>query len=167
MSTVLKITATLLATIRFDLGRRHTFAHERVGFLSAGLTAAGDDILIVARCFRPVADEDYLPDPTVGAMMGPEAIRKALQSAMCNGEAVLHVHTHGGKGIPDFSRIDVRENARFVPDFFKVAPQCLHGAIVLSDTAAAGQVWVAKDRPPSYIDRFVQVGAPLKKWGRA
>jgi len=167
MKTLFKITGALLRSIRADLRRRHAFAHERVGFITAGLAAAGDDIMILARSYWPVADEDYLRDPSVGAMMGPAAIRKALQRAMAEGEALLHVHTHGGSGIPGFSGVDVRENAKFVPDFFKVAPQCLHGAIVLSDTAANGQIWLAKDRPPIAVDRFVEVGAPLKKWGRA
>src|SRR5262245_17150916 len=59
---------------------------------------------------------------------------------MQDGVALLHVHTHGGRGIPGFSGVDVRENAKFVPDFLEVAPQCVHGAIVLSDNAAYGHL---------------------------
>jgi hypothetical protein len=111
-----------------------------------------------------VLDEDYLPDATVGAMMGPEAIRKALQWAMQGRCALFHVHTHGGQGVPGFSGIDVRENARFVPDFLKVAPQLAHGAIVLSDTAARGQVWLERRCGPAVIDRFTEVGTPIRTW---
>jgi hypothetical protein len=78
---------------------------------------------------------------------------------------VFHVHTHGGVGVPEFSRIDLRENAKFVPDFLKVAPQNIHGAIVLSDNAAAGQFWVARDGLPQRVTGFVEVGAPIRKWG--
>jgi len=162
-----KITAALLATVRIDLRRPHPFARERVGFIAAGLSAAGDDVLVLARAYRPVADQDYLRDPSVGAMMGPEALRKALQWAMETGAALFHVHTHGGRGLPDFSSVDLRENPKFVPDFCKVAPQSVHGAIVLSDNAARGRVWIDRDRPHTFIERFTQVGAPIVTWSAA
>lgn len=167
MNLHIKINAALLATVRIDLYRPHPFAHERVGFISAGMSAMGPDVLILARGYRPVADEDYLPDPCVGAKMGPEAIRKALQWAMQDGHALFHVHTHGGRGVPGFSGTDVRENAKFVPDFCKVAPQSIHGAIVLSDNAARGQVWLSRNRPHTFIAQFTEVGAPLRTWSAA
>jgi hypothetical protein len=162
-----KITRALLATVRIDLRRPHPFAHERVGFISAGLSAAGADVLILARVYRPVLDEDYLPDSTVGAMMGSNAIRKALQWALQDGVALLHVHTHGGGGLPKFSGIDLRENAKFIPDFLKVAPQCAHGAVVLSNDAARGQVWIDARRPCLQIDTFAEVGMPIRNWRAA
>jgi len=164
MNIHFKVTTALLTAIRADLHRPHPFAHERVGFVSAGLSACGDDILVLARAYRPVADDDYLKDTSVGAMMGPEAIRKALQWAMESNNALFHVHTHGGRGVPSFSGIDHRENAKFVPDFFKVAPQCGHGALVLSDTAARGQIWLCRDRTFEPITHFAEVGAPLRQW---
>lgn len=167
MKVRFKITSGLLAAIRSDLRRPHPFARERVGFISAGLSSVGDGLLALARDYRPVADDEYLDDPTVGAMMGPDAIRHALQWALQDGVAMFHVHTHGGRGIPDFSRIDLRESAKFVPDFFKVAPQCAHGAIVLSDTAAHGLIWIGRSRPNHFVTSFVEVGVPLRKWSSA
>lgn len=166
MNVCFKITTSLLTAIRIDLRRPHPFAHERVGFISAGLSVSGDDLLLVlAREYRPVCDDEYLPDPSVGAMMGPDAIRRALQWAMQDAVALFHVHTHGGQGIPEFSSVDLRENAKFVPDFFKVTPQCAHGAIVLSDTATHGQLWLARSQPHQFMASFVEVGVPLRKWG--
>ena len=167
MKVRFKITTALLTAIRSDLRRPHPFAHERVGFISAGLSAIGDVLLVLAREYRPVADDAYLRDPTVGAMMGPNAIRSALQWALQDGVAMFHVHTHGGDGIPSFSGIDLRENAKFVPDFFKVAPQCAHGAIVLSDTAGHGLIWFGHSKPHHFITAFVEVGVPLRKWSTA
>jgi hypothetical protein len=167
MKVRFKITSVLLRTIRIDLRRPHPFARERIGFISAGLSAVGDGLLTLAREYRPVRDDDYLRDPSVGAMMGPEAIRNALQWAMQDGVALFHVHTHGGRGIPGFSRIDLQESAKFVPDFFKVAPQCVHGAIVLSDTAAHGQVWFGRSQPHHFIAHFTEIGVPLRKWSAA
>jgi hypothetical protein len=164
LNVTFKITRALLSTIRFDLAQPHRFAHERVGFISAGLSAAGDDVLVLARDYRPVEDDDYLRDPSVGAMMGPHAIRKALQWAMQRGHALFHVHTHGGYGQPAFSSVDKREAAKFVLDFFKVAPQSVHGALVLSDTSARGHVWLGPKMPRASISRFAEVGAPIRKW---
>ncbi len=63
--------------------------------------------------------------------------------------------------------VDVRENRKFVPDFFKVTPRCPHGALVLSNTAASGQIWFGRGREPAGIDEFVVVGPSIQKWGRA
>lgn len=165
MKVYFKINTDLLSLIRVDLRRRHRFAHERVGFILAGLAKSAEGILVLAQTYHPVADKDYLPDLSVGAMMGPEAIRKAMEFALIKRVAIFHVHSHGGIGIPDFSGVDIRENAKFVPDFLKVAPQNIHGAIVLSDSAAAGQFWVARDRHSQPISGFIEVGRPIVKWG--
>ena len=164
MKVRFKITTGLLTAIRSDLRRPHAFALERVGFISAGLSAIGADLLVLAREYRPVADNEYLDDPTVGAMMGSDAIRNALQWALQDGVALFHVHTHGGPGIPSFSRTDLHESAKFVPDFFKVAPQCAHGTLVLSDAAAHGLVWPGRSMPRRFIASFTEVGVPLRKW---
>ena len=164
MRIIFKITRSLLADIRQDLMRTHPFAHERVGFISTGLSAIGRDIVVLARGYQPVHDDDYLDIRSVGAMMGPNAIRKALQLSMQSRGALFHVHTHGGRGLPRFSHVDICENVKFVPDFFKVAPQCAHGAIVLSNDAARGQVWLDRKRSPVAINSFIEVGQPITKW---
>lgn len=167
MNIRFKITSALLATIRIDLGCSHPFAHERVGFIAVGLAAAHDELLILAREYRPVRDDEYLPDPSVGAMMSAEAIRRARQWAMDDRAAIFHVHTHGGHGVPGFSGVDNRENAKFVPNFVSVVPQCVHGAIVLSDTAAFGQVWLGRNSPQPFIAAFSETGMPVRSWRAA
>ena len=164
MKTCFKVTNTLLASVRHDLARPHPFARERVGFISAGLAATGDTLLILAREYRPLLDDDYLPDSTVGAMMGADPIQRALQWAMESGGAMFHVHAHAGTGLPSFSETDLRESAKFVPDYFKVAPQSVHGAIVLSDDAAKGQIWFNQNGSHGFIQNFSEVGLPIKKW---
>lgn len=164
MNAHFKITRSLLNAIRIDLERRHAFAAERIGFISAGLASAGDELMILARSYRPLLDTDYEFRPEVGAMMSPDALRKALQWAMKDGVALFHVHTHGGRSRPGFSGIDLTEQLRFVPNFLQVAPQCAHGALVLSDTAAHGNIWLDEDAAPLVIRRFTEVGAPLTTW---
>jgi hypothetical protein len=162
-----KITHALLDAIRADLRHPHAFAHERVGFIAAGLTAAHDELLILAREYRPVRDEEYLPDPRVGAMMSADAIRRARQWAMDDRAAIFHVHSHGGRGIPNFSGIDASENAKFVPNFVSVAPHLVHGAIVLSDTAGFGRIWQVGASHTSPIATFSVVGMPITSWRAA
>jgi hypothetical protein len=100
-------------------------------------------------------------------MMGANAIRRARQSAMDARSAMFHVHSHGGVGIPEFSDVDMRENAKFVPNFVAVAPQCVHGAIVLSDTAAFGRVWLERASETFVIGTFSVVGMPATSWRAA
>jgi proteasome lid subunit RPN8/RPN11 len=164
MTIRFKITRRLLQTIRRDLDRPHKFAHERVGFVSASASASRGHLCILAREYRPVADNDYAPDLSVGAMMGPEAIRKALQWAMNEHVSIFHIHSHGGVGIPTFSQIDNREQAKFVPSFFQLAPQSTHGSLVLSNDAAFGNVWRGDGAPSEAITEFVEVGAPICTW---
>jgi hypothetical protein len=163
----LKILSPLLGAVRRDLQRPHPYAHERVGFISAGLAAAHDNLLILARAYRPVPDDQYLRDSSVGAMISAEAIRAARQWAMDERAAVFHVHSHGGRGVPNFSGVDVRENAKFVPNFISVAPHAVHGAIVLSDTAAYGQVWLDGVTSHPFISTFSEVGMPICSWRAA
>ena len=157
-----KIRSALLADIREDLERPHTFACERVGWIVAGVSRIGrGSLMVLAQSYHPVEDADYIDDRSVGAMMGSDAIRKALQRSFQTRTAVIHVHTHGHPGRPTFSGVDNRENAKFVPNFFNVAAHVPHGAIVLSNDSAAGNLWLSRDAAPIPLARFSALGAPL------
>jgi len=108
-----------------------------------------------------VSDGDYVRDPSVGAMMGASAIRKALQIALSNEVGMFHVHVHGHYGPPRFSRVDLHETAKFVPDFWHVRPQAVHGAIVLSVDSIAGLCWHPQASMPVPISEFSIVGSPV------
>jgi proteasome lid subunit RPN8/RPN11 len=157
-----KITRTLLVKVLDDLRRPHPFAAERVGFLSCrvgGLKPSGWAVL--AHDFHSVADDDYLNDRGVGAMMGPAAIRKAMQVGLSNEVCMFHVHIHGHRGRPWFSGIDLRETAKFVPDFWHVRPHMVHGAIVLSLNSMSGLCWHPHASAPLRFSEFSIVGAPM------
>jgi proteasome lid subunit RPN8/RPN11 len=165
MIIAFKIADDLLARVYEDLQRPHPFAAERVGFLSCrvgALKPAG--WVVLAHDFHPVADADYLRDRSVGAMMGPTAIRKALQVALRNEVGMFHVHIHGHRGKPWFSGVDLRETAKFVPDFWHVRPHLVHGAIVLSLDSAAGLCSHPQALKPIVFTKFSVVGAPMRAW---
>lgn len=162
----IKITDSLLRAIREDLRRPHTFAHERVGFLTAGAAyAPGGGIILLCRAYHPVADEDYERSSAVGAQIGSDAMRKGIEAAYSNKSTVLHIHTHGGRGCPEFSGTDLRSAGQFVPGFFNALPRMPHGLVVLSNDNARGLLWTAPKSKPQYITGFIQVGAGVQKYG--
>lgn len=168
MRVVFKTVDRLLERVRADLVRPHEFAAERVGFFvcsAANLLPEG--IVILAHDYRPVEDADYVDDPAVGAMMGPAAIRKALEFALNNKAGMFHVHLHEHAGRPRFSRIDARESAKFVPDFWNVRPEMPHGALVASQDSFYGMCWCRSVTAPIEISEFVVTGSPiclLRSW---
>jgi hypothetical protein len=162
MKVAFKITRSLLDHTCADLRRSHPFAAERVGFLSCrigGLKPSG--WVVLAHDFHSVTDNDYLNDRGVGAMMGPAAIRKAMQVALSSEVCMFHVHIHGHHGRPRFSGIDLRETAKFIPDFWHVRPDMVHGAIVLSLDSMAGLCWHPRASTPLSVSEFSVVGAPM------
>ncbi len=158
MRSSIRIASGDLSAMRADLARAHPFAWERVGFMVASAAAATDRLLLLVRGYRPVADEDYVRSREVGAEIGSEAFRKALQWAYRPRSALIHVHTHHGRGKPEFSGVDLRSGFEFVPSFLTTVPRMPQGMLVLSDEAATGLLWLAEDRNPIAIDDFIQVG---------
>ena len=162
MRTTFRITRRLLEGIRKDLRRRHAHAHERVGFITCRFGLAGrPELLCLAHDYFPVADEDYIEDRMFGALISSAAFRKAMQLAYTYNVGLFHVHLHDHHGVPTPSGIDVRETAKFVPDFFHVRPNLPHGALVLSSDSLSARIWLKAAAKPKPIDQFSIVGAPL------
>jgi hypothetical protein len=76
---------------------------------------------------------------------------------------LFHVHVHGHTGVPAPSGVDVRETAKFVPDFFHVRPNLPHGAMILSSDSLSARIWVSSAARPKPVDQFSIIGAPLLK----
>jgi len=84
---------------------------------------------------------------------GQEALRKALEIALLNKVGIAHVHMHDWPGHLWFSKTDLREQLKFMPDFFKVRRKMPHAAVVLGPSAAAGRAWLAPDK----IERISEI----------
>ena len=165
-SIIIKMSPLLLAAARADLARLHAHAAERVGFVTAGCSWHQDGrLVLLAREYLPVDDADYVRNPKVGAMIGPDAMRKGLQRAYASRSALLHVHTHGGLGPPTFSSVDLKGGQDFVPSFFNVVPSMPHGLVVLSNDSARGRLWLSPKKRPVEVNRFVAAGAPFARFG--
>lgn len=160
---VFRISRELLQRVRSDLVRHHHFAWERVGFLGGRPGAMGhQEVVILAQDYYSVPDQDYVRSDSVGAMINSAAIRKALQVAYSNRLSIFHVHQHEHFGLPSFSRIDLQESARFMPNFWHVCPEYPHGTIVLSKDSATGLCWYPGVQKPVVLKEIGVVGAPME-----
>ena len=95
MNSAFRIERRLLRGIHDDLSRRHAHAHERVGFIACCTTNVVNGIVLLAQEYLPVADEDYVINPHVGATMSAAAIRKALEYAYNHKVTCLDAHLDG------------------------------------------------------------------------
>ena len=124
MRTIFRATAPFLHEVRRDLAHRHPFAAERVGFISVRAAHTRSNLIVLAERYYPVADDDYVDDPTVGAMMGQEAIRKALDIALLQPVGVFHVHMHEHRGRPGSAARTCTSNLNLFPTFSRYAVTC-------------------------------------------
>jgi hypothetical protein len=159
----IRITESLRNAVVADLRRKHQFAAERVGFIWCRPVTAKSALLLIACSYSPVDDHHYLDDPNVGAMMGPDAIRTALQTCYRDQVSALHVHLHEHGGQPRFSPTDLRETAKFVPDFFNVAPLLPHGAMVFSDDSAVARCWLPPARVMCWAETVDVIGTQYRR----
>jgi len=167
MKIEFRITSQLLKKIHEQLSIPHPFAAERVGFISCGIAKLPENnLLVLGESFLSVKDADYINNPNFGAMMNSSAIRKALQFSYKHRRAIFHVHRHEHKGIPQFSSIDLRESAKFIPNFWNVQPNLPHGIIVVSHDSMAGLCWHPNHDELISIDQFsiIQQAASKARW---
>lgn len=164
MKVHLRIMSALLSEMQTHLRLAHPIAHERVGFLACrgGRTATG--IALLPYCFLPVADGDYERDPTVGARISSEAIRKTMQYAYNHqADSILFVHEHVGRGKPSPSRTDTDCWNDLIPAFWNATRHLPHGGLILSEDSAFGLVWVRKGEPPALLTDVSAVGATIRR----
>jgi hypothetical protein len=118
--------------------------------------------MVLGMAYLPVADDHYLTDKAVGARINGVAIRTAMQHALDTGDSLLHVHCHGGRGIPHLSRIDEAEIPRLVHSLQTVRPDAAHGILLLSDDQCTAWVWLP-DALESVVPASITViGYPMQ-----
>jgi hypothetical protein len=162
MNTIFRMTERMLAAIHDDLSRPHEFALERVGFIACRTAALDGGTAILAETYHPVHDHGYAPSERFGALMNASAIRGALAIAYRERVSMFHVHRHEHAGVPEWSGIDLRESAKFVPNFWNVVPRKVHGTIVLSYDRANGLAWWPGTTAGQPIEQIVAVGRPIR-----
>lgn len=158
-----RIPRKLYVRVGEDLARRHPFAYERVGFLSAKFgNSTGDDPLLLFTHYYPVPDDQYIKDPHSGARINSDAIRGAMQRVLDTGAGQFHVHCHGHRGRPGFSSMDLDETPRIVSSLQVAGPAQAHGMVVLSNDHCVAYVWMPGTDKPVVANRVSVVGYPLE-----
>jgi len=163
MTVRVRITRELYTRMRDDLGRKHEFAYERVGFLSAKLgNRSSDEPLVLLNNYHPVPDDQYINDPYSGARINAVAIREAMQRVLDTGSGSFHVHWHAHRGRPGFSSMDLEETPRIVSSLQVAGPEQAHGMLLLSDDHCIAQIWIPGSDEPLIAYRVSVVGYPLE-----
>src|SRR5713226_3783448 len=162
MKVIVKLTGALHAEILRDLTRRHPFAAERVGFVSARIgTLVDDGRLILLTRYHSIPDDEYVNDPSVGARIGSAAITWAMQAAYHGRpqrEGVFHIHLHGHRGETGMSGVDNREIPPMIPGFQSVGRDAVHGFVILSLDHGSTWVWLPGDQEPSQAVDMAVIG---------
>lgn len=162
MSIKLRMTRAFWDELQADLRRPHAFAAERVAFAFGRRGVAPDGDVIVLSMFASIDDADYEDDPYVGARIGAQAIHKGLKQAALLRAAAFHVHAHAHKGMPWFSRTDLRELPPVVEPFRHIVHGQPRGLLLLSNDDCSGLVWCSSSNQPSAISDVTIVGAPMR-----
>jgi hypothetical protein len=92
-------------------------------------------------------------------------MRKGIEMAYSAKSSLIHIHSHGGSGQPEFSATDLGSARQFVPGFFNALPRMPHGLVVLSNDGARGLVWFGSRERPQEVNGFRQIGARVRKYG--
>lgn len=162
-SVRLRIPRTLVELIRGDLERPHSVASERVGFLACRVGQASEgELLILAKDYIPVDDVDYIADWAVGARIKGSAIRDGMQHVLDTGDSLLHVHIHGGRGVPSLSSTDKHHIRRIVQSFSSVGLRTPHGILLLSEDMANAWIWLPGSNEAVQASVISIVGYPLQ-----
>lgn len=148
-----------------DLSRPHDFASERVGFATARIgNAGGDPLLVLVDSYAPVADENYIDDPTTGARINADAIRGAMQLVLDRQCGIFHVHLHPHHGRPRLSRLDLRELPRLIASIRNAGQSQAHGLLLFSQDYCVAFVWPPAGRGLVEATRMSLVGFPMEIW---
>jgi hypothetical protein len=163
----LKLPQQLHDEITTHLRQPHPVALERVGFVACAGGNSPDGMVLLARSFHPVRDEDYQADELVGARISSRAIQSALALAYGTPLSMLFVHEHAHRGKPNPSRVDLNCWRELSPNFWHVRPELPHGGLILSHDSAMGLVWVPHETNVFPITKFTIVGRHLGRWSEA
>jgi hypothetical protein len=163
MKLEIRIPGALYHEALEDLRRPHPHAYERVGFFSSAVKLLSPQhCLVLLSRYHPVPDEYYLEDPSVGALIGVEAITAAMQRTLSEVSGQLHVHLHEHRGQPRPSVDDIKGLPPIVRSLSATAPLQASGYLIFSQDRAWSEVMVPGQAEPQSATKISVVGFPTK-----
>lgn len=146
-----------------DLNRPHPFAFERVGFLyTTSILLKDNTVIILAKDYIAVDDENYIEDKNVGAKINSTAIRIAMQKMLDNNEGCFHVHLHSHKGIPYPSYTDNKGLPNIAKSFSNISKFQANGYVILSENSFNISILYADEELFFKPELISIIGYPLK-----
>lgn len=161
MRTIVKIPRTLFTQARSDLLRRHEFALERVGFFSTRASRTNSTTLVNCIEYHSVADRHYVQDDSVGARINADAITEAMTRAVNSSTGQIHVHWHGGNGLPNPSSTDSEELPHLATSFKNANKSQSNGWMILGESDAYAWLLLPSSSTPLDEASVVIVDSPL------
>ncbi len=164
---IIRLAYPLYKAVKADLTRPHPFAAERVGFLFSKVGIGPDGVILLLPVdYLPLPDEQYVDegDPLIGAAINGAAIRSAMQRVLDSGMGAFHVHMHAyHTGCPHFSPTDWHDLPDIVQSLRSADARLIHGALLLSQDAATGALWLPnQDINMPLVPQVTLVGCPLQ-----
>jgi hypothetical protein len=160
---IFRIPEKLQIKILEDLRRPHGHASERVGFVfTKSKWLDKKTVLIIATSYQPVADEDYIEDKSVGAKIGSNAIRTAMQSMFNDKSGCFHVHLHDHNGIPAASGIDSEGLPGVVESLSNISGDQATGFLILSKDNFFSAIQLPNYAKLKAADVISVVGFPMQ-----
>jgi hypothetical protein len=160
-----RIRTALYADVIQDLARRHSHAHERVGFAFGKVgPCQGREPFVYIYRYEPVPDDMYIESATVGALIDDRAILSAMQEVRHHrgqGESCFHVHIHRHEGQPRFSLQDQQSLPKLIPGLRRMEPAGAHGLLLLSTNHGIAQVWWPGCPDSEQATSISMIGAPI------
>ncbi len=159
----LRVPSKVVKQMKEDLRRSHAHAWERVGFLfTRSKTHADGSVLIIATDYRPVADEDYIEDSSVGAKIGVNAIRSAMQQMRDMNSGCFHIHMHSHLGKPAPSGTDSHSLPGVVESFSNIAGGQAVGLMILSKDNFYSAIRLPGHKTLRAANLITVVGFPMR-----
>jgi molybdopterin/thiamine biosynthesis adenylyltransferase len=128
-----RMSASVHQQMLSDLRRPHAFASERVGFLyTSSTTLKNGVVIIIAKEYVAVADDDYEEDHSVGAKINANAIRKGMQTLFEKQGGCFHVHLHDYMGETSPGYTDTKSLPAIAKSFSNISGEQATGFLILS-----------------------------------
>lgn len=148
---------------------------EHGAVIAAGVSRTPRGIRLIARDLFPAEDgRDYVPGRRGYRMLTGEFVTKHIRYCRDESLCYLAVHNHPGRGGVAFSDDDNDSHERGYPALLDIARGQPVGALVFSETAVAGDIWLTKQSRVelssavvvgSRHDRMYPAGAPESSVG--
>jgi molybdopterin/thiamine biosynthesis adenylyltransferase len=137
---------------------------EEAGFLLCGFGRTADRVILIARRWLPVPQEQIV-SRNRGYMVEWSAAfnGSAINQADEVGGAMVLVHSHGNTSRPVLSSDDLENASRLFPAASRILAGRPSGSIVIGEEAASGCFWI-DGKCAGILTELKIVGVPIRKW---